>query len=182
MYASKLIALIDYSLQSHLESAKDPKQALRHMDGKVPYGVHPVWSAITLLQEPEVPEDIRHDGAIALLFHDLKEDTDAPFPEDMPERSRRWAEEMTYEDTRQEAELVWDKPDEIKLLTLIEKTNTLLDGSWMTDHGRNFWCRLILRLADEVETAYGTLNIVLIARNVARFRKVRGFGKTEAER
>src|SRR5690242_21727000 len=125
MFAKTLIDLINYSLRSHLERALVPAQALRHSDGRTPYGVHPVWSAITLLQETEVPEDVRYDGAVALLFHDLAEDTDAPYPDELSVRARAWAEDMTYSSTQEENDLIWSKSAPVKLLTLIEKTNTL---------------------------------------------------------
>ena len=45
-----------------------------------PYLMHSCWCAMTLLTETSLPDEIRLSGYLALLFHDVIEDTDLELP------------------------------------------------------------------------------------------------------
>ena len=77
MDAYKLIKVISYTVRLHAERPKKLEKAFRKCDGKTPYGVHPVWCAVTLLHETKLklPLELRAAYAEALLYHDLWEDT-----------------------------------------------------------------------------------------------------------
>lgn len=164
MDAKKLSGVIAYSVFSHAERPTKPSKAVRKWDGRTPYGVHPVWCGVTLLQETALPEEIREVGAEALLFHDLLEDTTVDLPEGTSPRVRELVEGMTFASSDEEMEKVWERSPEIILLKLYDKVSNLLDGVWMIPEKRERYRAYTYRLADDVESHYGILNIVRIAR------------------
>lgn len=166
MNAERLLALISHSVLSHAERPTKPSKAVRKWDGTTPYGVHPVWCAMTLLQETALPEEIREEGAEALFFHDLLEDTTAGPPEGTRSRVRELVEGMTFASSDEEIVEVWSRTPEVRLLKLYDKVSNLLDGVWMTPEKQERYRAYTRRLADDVESHYGTLNIVRIARSL----------------
>lgn len=181
-FAQMLDQAIEHAFDAHTHRAKDPKQALRVLDGKTPFAIHPVSCALTILGETDLPEDVRHDLALALAFHDLLEDTHDSLPDWLPERPARWVREMTFKGgTREEQLVIWDREPVIRLGKFVDKSDTLKDANWMTPHGLKFWCQYVLELADDAEANYGTLNVVVMARALARYRLEHGF-KTRSAR
>lgn len=164
MSPNEIIRKISYSVLSHAEHPDKELHAFRKWDGRTPYGVHPVWCAMTLLQETALPEEIREAGAEALLFHDILEDTTAGLPEGTSSRVRVLVEEMTFSSSDEEMEKVWDRSPEIRLLKLYDKVSNMLDGVWMTPEKLERYRNYTRRLADDVESQYGLLNIIRIAR------------------
>ena len=77
---------------------------------------------------------------------------------------------MTFDSFQAEQAAIWDQPDEIKLLKLYDKTSILLDAVWMGDKKWNNLVDYTLALAVFVEETYGLLNVVNIARALARRR------------
>lgn len=116
--------------------------------------------------EPVLPEDLRRDGAVALLWHDTLEDTSMPLPPWSPEKVASLVREMTFESFQEEVEHLWSRSAEARLLKLYDKVSNLLDGSWMKAQKWNQYVEYILRLTSEVEMRRGTLNIVCIARAI----------------
>src|SRR5580658_9919628 len=84
--AIQLSSMIADVFRLHQDFPKKPSNAFRKFDGRTPYGVHPTFLAMLVLQEDTMPEDDRVRRAKALLAHDLKEDTTAPMPE--------WAQDL----------------------------------------------------------------------------------------
>lgn len=164
MDAKQLLEGISHSILSHANLPTKPSKAVRKWDGKTPYGVHPAWCAMSILQEAALPEEIREVGAEALLFHDLLEDTTAALPEGTGARVRELVEGMTFTSSDEEMEKVWERSAEIRLLKLYDKASNLLDGVWMTPEKLERYRAYAHRLADDVESNYGLLNIVRIAR------------------
>lgn len=158
--------IIGYIFLAHSTKAKKPSKAVRKWDGKTPYGVHPTWCAMTILSEPMLPEEIRLSGAEALLMHDLLEDTEAELWGETSQRVLELVEGMTFKSSEEEMKLVWERSQEIRLLKVYDKTSNLLDGSWMTSEKRVVYERYLSGLCDDVEKAYGKLNIIHIARSV----------------
>lgn len=64
--------------------------------------------------------------------------------------------------------LIWDRSLEIKLLKFYDKASNILDGSWMPTEKRARYAAYLLRLCDEVEPHYGKLNVIKIARAIAK--------------
>ena len=165
-----LADLIGYVFTTHQEKARKPSKAVRKWDSRTPYGVHPVWCAVTLLQEDTLPEDLRVRGAWALLLHDILEDTTAELPANTPEEVVALVGEMTFPGgSAQEMKEIWSRSKETKLLKLYDKTSNLQDGTWMFTEKRAKYAAYLLRLCEEVERHYGAkLNILRIARALAR--------------
>lgn len=168
MDVQKLLELISYSVRAHAEHSIKASMSFRRWDRQTPYGVHPIWCAMTLLQETALSEEIREAGSKALLFHDLLEDTTAGLPENTSWRVRELVEGMTFESSDQEMKEVWERSAEIRLLKLYDKVSNLLDGIWMTPERQERYRAYTQRLADDVEANFGNLNIVRIARVISR--------------
>src|SRR3989344_8167394 len=107
--AKKLAEIISYSFISHDEQAKTDKNRIRFWDKKTPYGVHPTWCAMTLLTETSLPEDIRVNGAQALLYHDLREDTNAELPADCSVEVSDLVKELTFANSKEALKEIWNK-------------------------------------------------------------------------
>lgn len=167
--ASQLWNQINFCIRAHATQATKPSKAVRKWDGRTPYGIHPIWCAMTLLSETTLPEEIRVNGAQALLLHDILEDTTAELPDDTPTEVRALVEGMTFDSSDEEMQLIWDRSLEIKLLKIYDKVSNLLDGSWMPVEKQARYAAYLLRLCDEVELHYGKLNIIQIARAIAKF-------------
>ena len=162
-----LIALIEYIITAHALHPVKISKAFRKADGKTPYSVHPIWCATTLLQEQGLPQELRWNGAQALFFHDILEDTTAKLPPELSGEVTQMVIDMTFENTDAEMVEVWDKPIEIKLLKLYDKVSNLLDAdSWMTPERFSQYAKYTNALADVVEENYGRLAIGKMARAV----------------
>jgi hypothetical protein len=122
---------------------------------------------MTLLQEPTIPEELRMNGALALTYHDLLEDTLADLPTDTSPRIRDLVVSMTFTGMADEMAQIWNKTPEIWLLKLYDKVSNLLDGQWMASEKAATYKAYTLTLADQVEAHFGHLNIVRMARAMA---------------
>jgi ADP-ribose pyrophosphatase YjhB (NUDIX family) len=121
---------------------------------------------MTILTEFKLSEDMRRVGALALLFHDVLEDTLAGLPDWCPSEVSSLVNEMTFASSAEEREKIWERSDQAKLLKLYDKVSNLLDGSKATPEKWNAAVEHALKLADFVEQTYGELNIVKLARAV----------------
>lgn len=157
---------ISYVIDAHQNHPKSSGKDVRYWDRKTPYSIHPIWCAMTLLTETKLDQDIREDGAIALLFHDILEDTTKPLPANISPRVKTLVEEMTFETSTQEWSELWNKPKEVRLYKLYDKTSNLLDATWMKPDGYKKYVALVKRLVEDVEKNYGELNITKLARAV----------------
>jgi len=162
--AKELARLISYAIITHDDCPRKPSKAFRKWDGRTPYGIHPVWCAMTLLHEYALLEELRIAGAQALLFHDIFEDTTADLPEGTDERVRELVEGMTFESSDEEMEKVWERSPEIRLIKLYDKVSNCYDDVWMTPEKRERYRTYTRKLADDVEANYGSLTIVKFAR------------------
>lgn len=162
----ELVELLAFVFNAHDQQPTKPSKAVRKWDGVTPYGVHPTWCAMALLQEPSVNEELRWNGAFALLLHDVLEDTTAGLPAGTSARVAELVEGMTFESSDVEMEAVWERSSEIRLLKLYDKVSNLLDGAWMSASKRERYLAYTQRLADDVEANFGLLSIVRQARSL----------------
>ncbi len=168
-----LLGDINYVMRVHEACPRTPRKAYRQWDGRTPYSIHPIWCAATLLSETKLSEDIRERGAVALLYHDVPEDTTAPLPKDLSHEVRALIKEMTFfGGFAEEAEEVWKRSPLCRLLKLYDKVHNLLDGrdTWMPEKEDKEYRRKYeghtLRLCADVEKNFGRLNITLLARTI----------------
>lgn len=166
MDAHELEKCIAYAISAHRDYAKSMSKTTRKWDIRTPYSIHPIWCAMTLLQETSLPSHIRENGYKALLYHDILEDTNAPLPSDTPKEVVQLVKDMTFESFESEMQEIWNKSDEVKLLKLYDKVSNLLDGTWMSPEKKKLYIEYTRRLTEEVEKIFGDLNIVRIARTI----------------
>ncbi|HEY1015391.1 MAG TPA: hypothetical protein VGE07_21975 [Herpetosiphonaceae bacterium] len=169
-YADELGAAISYAIQAHTYFPNTPRAAIRYWDEATPYVIHPIWCAMTLLAEPLLDAGIRYPGAIALLWHDLLEDTSRPLPPSAAPQLRALVQEMTFANFDEELERLWERSDLAQLLKLYDKVSQFLDGTWLSDQRWNQLVAHTERLARLAAERYGELNILKLAAALARPR------------
>ena len=166
----RFIEYISFAAVAHQEKVLPAAKALRTFPSgeKTPYFMHSLWCANMLWLDSDLPESIRYPGAQALLFHDILEDTSASLPNDISYEVKYLVQEMTYKGGfNEEKTAVLTKPPIVQLLKLYDKTATLYDGDMKP--GRVYeWTEFMLKLINVVEREYGTLNIVLLARELIK--------------
>ena len=170
--ANQIERSLRFATEAHTEHPLRDKNAVRLWDGSTPYIVHPAWCAMTILCEPTLDETIRLNGFMALMWHDVLEDTCiTSLPKDtspdIVEYIVEYVEQMTFKNFDEELSSVWTRPADIRLLKLYDKTSNLLDGTWMNDEKWNQYTEFTRTLAADVEQNFGLLNIVKIARSIA---------------
>lgn len=169
-FAEELLASICHTITAHSKYPKAPDDAIRYWDNTTPYAIHPIWCAITLLTETGLPEKIRYDGYLALLWHDILEDTNMSLPENTRKDVQNLVQDMTFKNFNDELERIESCSETIKLLKLYDKVSILLDAIWMSDSKWNQLVEYTLELCDFVFRKYGELNIVKIAYAVCKMR------------
>ena len=132
-----------------------------------PYFTHCVWCAMMILLDTKLPANIRETGAEVLLFHDVLEDTSADLPKELSPETRRLIDEMTYKNWDEEKTIILTKPPLVQLLKLYDKSATLYDAALSRPRHKE-WADVTEKLTDNVEKEYGTLNIVVLARELVK--------------
>jgi len=176
MFETELALAIDLCMGRHGKHFRF--ECVRKWDAQTPYSVHPIWCAMTFLQETKLSGDAkidREDCALALVLHDFKEETSLPLPAWLSTKTVELIDHMTISaepgSTEIEIKGIWSKPLIVRLLKLYDKVSNLLDGSWMSDEKWNGqYVPYVMQLANDVEKNYGDLNIVRMARAVAMHR------------
>lgn len=159
------ISYISYIAEAHQEKLLPDAKALRKfLSGDTnEYFTHPLWCSMMILLDTKLPDEIRNDGALALLFHDVLEDTTAGIPNDLPERVKMLIQDLTYDNFQEEVTQTLKKSPLIQLLRLYDKTATLYDGD-LNPKRYPEWTEFMEHLIVTVEKEYGELNIVLLAK------------------
>lgn len=166
--ADEILNSIQFMVNAHIHQPKTEKDTVRFWDNKTPYIVHPTWCAMTILTETTLPESLRYDGYQALLFHDIIEDTKVThLPDGTSDAVTHYVNEMTFNSFTEERENIWSKDKEVLLFKLYDKTSNLLDGTWMQEKKWNQYVDFTLQLTENVQSNYGELNIVKIAKGIA---------------
>lgn len=159
--ASRLAEVTNYVIRVHDTHARAPRKRFRKWDGATPFAIHPVWCAMTILTETALPPKLRTRGAIALLQHDLLEDTTAPLHPSTTAEEQRLVEEMTFVNFEEEVERVWERSPECRLCKCYDKVSNLLDMNWQTNK-REQYVAYTRRLIAEARERYGDLHITRI--------------------
>jgi hypothetical protein len=165
--SQSILDSIAFAKTAHIDNPNTPNDAIRFHDRKTPYIVHPIWCAMTILTETVLDEDLRITGYLALMWHDVLEDTKSQLPESTNRDVQQLIEQMTFSSFAEEQELIWTRSDIVRLLKLYDKTSNFLDGSHMSDAKWNRYVQFTQLLADDVAANYGNLNIIKLARAIA---------------
>ena len=180
----KYVAYLVTMIVAHQEKYNAFGKPLRS-NQLLPYFTHPLWCSIMILLEPTLPESIKEQGSLALLFHDILEDTTEPLPADLPDTVKGLVRELTVEKEakynfsswEKEKLTILEKPIEVQLLKLYDKTASIYDRSIKGDR-YDEWTRIVLKLAENVEKQYGPLNITDLAKTiVTRVRREKKLSK-----
>lgn len=155
---------LEFIANAHTTQAKTPEKRVRTWDQKTPYYLHSLWCASTLATETSLPQELRENGAIALLYHDITEDTTAVLPENISQTIIELINGLTFDSFSDEMVNIWQQPTEVRLLKLYDKVSNLLDGVWMNQELRKTYEEYVDRLVEDVENNFGVLNIVCIAK------------------
>ena len=157
---------IDYIIDAHRNHPREPKKAFRKWDRETPYDTHPIWCATTIATETQLDKTTREEGVVALLYHDVPEDTTKGITHLSP-RLQELVNHMTFAGgSSQEMQEIWSKPTEIRLYKLYDKVSNLLDGSWMDEKKRTQYQIYTQTLCEDVVRHYGQLNITLMAKTL----------------
>ena len=165
--AQQIVDSVAFAKSAHIDSAISPEDAVRFHDHSTPYIVHPIWCAMTIMTETMLEESFRLNGYLALMWHDVLEDTHAQLPDDVSDEVRELIQGMTFASFAVEKEAVWQRTATIRLLKLYDKTSNLLDGSHLSEIKWNAYTDFTQLLINDVEQNFGQLNIVKIAKAIA---------------
>lgn len=156
----QLLDLIYVAHQEH-NTKKDFRQ-----DGKVPFIVHPVWCALTILNDQRIPFEERELGYQVLLLHDILEDTSLEIPDYIDPKVLELVKEMTHE-TWDEEQNIENKSDFIKLLKLCDKVASMYDETVRDEpKRRKEWKALTQKLLNDVENHYGDIRLVTLVKAI----------------
>lgn len=165
--AQQIVDSVTFAKFAHIESAISPDDAVRFHDHSTPYIVHPIWCAMTIMTETMLEESVRLNGYLALMWHDVLEDTHAQLPDDTSDEVHELIRGMTFANFALEKETVWQRPAIIRLLKLYDKTSNLLDGAHMSKEKWNMYVQFTQMLIEDVANNFDSLNIVKIAKSIA---------------
>ncbi|NCQ54623.1 hypothetical protein GW797_00075 [Candidatus Parcubacteria bacterium] len=139
---------------------------VRGWDMETPYAIHPLWCSMTIYSETTLPKQIRDEGAVVLLYHDILEDTKLNLPDNLTPDEVDGIIQMTFTGMTQEMVEVWNREPKIRLFKLYDKISNLLDSSWMTPEIIEIYTSYTKKLLEDVEQNFGQLNITRIARAI----------------
>lgn len=165
--AQAIVDSMVFAKSAHIDTPIMPDDAVRFHDHSTPYIVHPIWCAMTILSETTLDEPRRLNGYLALMWHDVLEDTNATLPNDTDDEVRNLITDMTFPSFAIEKELIWLQSEEVRLLKLYDKTSNLLDASHLSIEKWNAYVEFTHLLIADVEKNFGQLNIVKIAKAIA---------------
>lgn len=158
---------INWVIDAHMNHAKSVKDSVRFFDNRTPYFIHPIWCAMTMLTETRIREHLRWNGAVALLYHDVIEDTTKKLPKTLPVSVKKLVEGMTFSGgIGEEMRTVWSRGNGVILLKLYDKVSNLLDAVWMKEGELRVYKKYTRDLLKTVRSEYGDLNICRIAESV----------------
>lgn len=164
---SDLGSHIQFVIHAHQYQARIPDNVVRGWDNETPYSIHPLWCATTILTEISLPRELRLEGAIVLLYHDVIEDTNATLPDSLLPNIRQGIADMTFTGgMKQEMSEIWSKEPKVRLYKLYDKVSNLLDATWMSQDYRQEYGEYTRKLLADVEDHFGSLNIVKIAHSI----------------
>ncbi|MFZ3020462.1 MAG: hypothetical protein WA051_03035 [Minisyncoccia bacterium] len=159
----KLKKIIDFVYDAHQNhnTKKDYRQ-----DGRVPFFTHPLWCALTLLNDQRISFEDRNIGYQALLLHDVLEDTSEKLPDYIDNEVRELVNKMTHE-TWEEEQILENKSPLVKLLKLHDKISSMYDETVRTDPvRRKEWRQLIEKLISETKKYYPEAKIIPVAETI----------------
>jgi len=158
---------IDFVIRAHNNYPKKKNNKYRLFDLKTPYFIHPLWCAMTIVSEPSLDYELRYEGALTLLYHDILEDTDCDLPTNLPANITQNIHHMTFHGGfEEEKKELFNKENKILLFKLYDKTSNLLDCTWMSKKIHDDYSKFTYKLSNKVGKSYKDLNIAKIIKTI----------------
>lgn len=152
--------ILDLAYTAHQKYNK--KDSTRQRGG-VPFVVHPIWCALTILNDQKIPFEEREIGYQVLMLHDVLEDTNFDISkENISSEVLNYVKEMTFESWGEEKVEVLQKTPFVKMLKLCDKISSMYDEC-VGIRKRGEWKELTEKLLVDVERYYGRIRLVTIA-------------------
>lgn len=169
---NKEIERINFIAKAHSFKPVKPHKAHRKVDKRLLYYTHPLWCALTILYEEKLEWKTKRKGYLALLYHDILEDTTEQLPKNLPPQVKKLIKELTFDGgTAQEKKEIWSKSKEARLCKLYDKVSNILDKRWLTPEKKKAYKEYTLKLCEDVEKNFGKLNITKLARAITSSSK-----------
>ncbi len=152
---------VTWVMNAHTNHARKPSKAFRKWDTTQPYWMHPIWCAMTIATETKLDKEVREDGVLTLLYHDIIEDTTVSLPPGLSPKVCDLIAGMTFPSgSAQEMEELWNRRPQIRLYKLYDKLNNLVTAKvWMPADKYAKYREHTARLARDVMENYGDLQI-----------------------
>ncbi len=155
--------LIDYVYDAHQNH--NTKHDYRQK-GRVPFFTHPLWCALTLLNDQRIPFEDRVIGYQALLLHDVLEDTSVGIPDFVSQQVKDLVNQMTH-GTWEEEQKLENKSPLVILMKLHDKLSSMYDESVRADPvRRKEWRQLLECLLVETKKYYPEARIIPIVESI----------------
>jgi len=162
-HANEMVTAFLFAWEAHTKHPRTPEKAVRKWDGKTPFIVHPAWCALTILHETTLPEELRWNGALALLYHDVPEDTTAELPPTTLPRVRELVAGLTFTNTEEKHDEIWKRGKEIVLLEAYDAVANLMDIKGLSEEKQDKHIDFVAVLLDYITRDWGNkLNIIQI--------------------
>lgn len=144
--------------------------------GMVPYMIHPLWCAMLLITDTQIPLEQRELGFKALILHDVLEDTSLKLPKWVELEVKGIVKELTFESLEQALKEYDSKSPYIKLLMLYDELSSMYenhvgvnnDSEKKKQRKRKLWKEYTIRGIKEVEKEYGNIRIVQIGKAIVK--------------
>lgn len=173
----KYLQFVLYTAISHQDHTNEFGKKIRTgvEQSGIPYFFHPLWCSVMVYMEPMLSEKTRYDYSLALLFHDILEDTTKNLPKELSENIKKLVSELTvprlpeynFSSWNLEKTTLLKKPVDIQLLKLYDKVASMYDMA-LSQQRLKEWCDLVEKVSENVEKEYGELNIVLLAKSLIK--------------
>lgn len=157
-----------YVMIAHMEYPRKPENRFRKCTG-LPYYVHPLECAAMMLAETNrTIAEFQYDAALALVYHDVLEDTFRLLPQWLSERVVEWVNYLTLPEGGFSKTFndIWGKPQEVRLLRLCDSTNNLRDMDCFSPEKQYEKKEQVLLLAEDAEQNFGALMVAEYARGL----------------
>jgi hypothetical protein len=163
----ELAAMITDVFRLHQDFPKEPQKAFRKFDQITPYGVHPTFLAMLILQEDTMEESERIRRAKALLGHDLREDTTAPMPEWCKELEvMTLTDGLTFAEEQDPWVEMWKRGNEVILVKFYDSVANLMNTRMMPPERVAQRRENVFKHLAWVESQHPQLEIVKIAKGL----------------
>lgn len=165
--SQKFKKLLDFAYEAY--QINNSKSDEYRQKGKVPFITHPLWCAMMMISDTEIPWEERELGFQALVLHDVLEDSSLELPKWVEPKVKKLVEEMTFngEDFSEKAEWVLTKPINVKLLILYDGLSSMYELH-VRENKRHEWKKLAEKVLEEVEEHYGNIRIIQVGKAIIK--------------